>query len=220
LINGGAFKKFKRGRSVNRLIWLTPLLDHLCWGDSDKKTVRGFMLLYDIKKVVKTVEGKSYRIELNSMDRTLELEAKTALMMDEWAEAFEYACAVTSRLRREAEATDKVSERFYQQVLRTGETFKKWPAGRQFKKNAHQVRKLISDHPLQTLFWGDPVTNYVKGSLAMFDITEIQEVQNDDCKFTVHTKGRYLDLEARSAQTRTNWINALRWYVATKKLIP
>ena len=85
--------------------------------------------------------------------------------------------------------------------------------------------------------WGEAQTNYVKGSIALSDIVEVQEgaaqssvvaishaycrscvaVASDELKFTVLSKGRLLDLEAKSGVVRTNWINALRWYIANKK---
>lgn len=131
--------------------------------------------------------------------------------------AWQFAQRIKKEREQQSADAAKAVEKQYQQTLRTGEVFRKWPANRNFKKGAHQIRKLISDHQLQSLYWGDHVTNYVKGSLSMSEIIEIEEggcpvallptlvqlhsclllvvfpaVVNSDVQFTIYSKGRYL----------------------------
>jgi hypothetical protein len=94
LTTGAVMKKHKHGRGSNRLIWVTPLLDHVVWSDDAKLEIKGFLLTKDMKKVTRGVENKMYKVLVVAADRDLELEAKTAAMMDEWADAFDWLMTV------------------------------------------------------------------------------------------------------------------------------
>jgi hypothetical protein len=60
----------------------------------------------------------------------------------------------------------------------------------------------------------------VKGSILLQDMVQVLEDDNDKLKFTIFSKARSLDLEAKSAWVRDKWVKALRFWIEFNKTQP
>jgi len=87
LKKGAVFNKFKHKKSQKRMIWCPASLDRILWGDTNKKKVKGYMMISDITGFSPGCIG-SKKIEqsmtLLSLQRTLELEAMDLDTRQSW----------------------------------------------------------------------------------------------------------------------------------------
>jgi len=122
-------------------------------------------------------------------------------------------------------------------VLVEGDMFKKWPGGRKFEENqgmlsgalqklrkgqGFTVRKVFAAPDLSQLNWSDHQTGKTKGYIALGDVVCVDEDETDKDKlrFTVFSKGRALDLEAKSVAAREKFVRALRFFIEYHKTNP
>jgi hypothetical protein len=90
LTDGVVVKKYKKGTSNRRCIWVSLGFEYLIWGSIDKENVKGYLATDDINEVNQGYGMKMQnRIYIVSADRTLEIETKTYEQAKNYKVAFE-----------------------------------------------------------------------------------------------------------------------------------
>lgn len=227
LLAGDPLKKVKKGVVQKaKHYWVSPLLDYLIWGDSDRANVKSFTLIKDIK----AVERKGKLLTLTIAKKASELEADTDEKATAWAEAFQFLIKSWNSEAAERKAykanadfgkeLDACKEEHIK-LTTEGDVFKKWP-GRNAAAGSASVRKLWIERTKreEKICWGDVGTNKVKGYLPLEDVVQVFEEPDDpdNLKFSIVCVGKALDLESRTPEIRAKWIRALRFFVAERKL--
>jgi len=132
-------KKYKRGSSSKRRIFLTELLDFLCWADADNKSViKGFVRTEEIQELNQGFGANRNRIYVVTKERTLELEAGSTPLANKWRMGLELLMkyqkiseAKRQEILNSAEWKQNVKSYTdeHRNCLITGDVFKKWPTG-------------------------------------------------------------------------------------------
>lgn len=224
LIEGGMFRKFKRGTSVKRQIWCSPKLDRIIWGSSDQWTVKGCLAVHDVTEIYNGVGPLQEQLNVVTPSRTLEFRANTLAEAQQWKKALDtmLLLATATYLKRNEwlisggqwEPVVRAYRQEYAALLTEGDVFKKWPEKRTFSAGGVS-RKIWASPDLSSLNWGEfEQQAKAKGSILIEDIAFIREEGVDQCKFFVVSIGRTLELEAKSPQVRDKWVRALRFFLA------
>jgi hypothetical protein len=223
--NGAILKKYKRNKCSKRTIWCTELLDHLCWGDIDKFTVKGFLRVAEITDITQGFGKNKFRFYVTTKDRTLELEGKSSDETNEWKNALHLLMQLNAIKRSEVKKlleapavkkVQKLTRMSHCDLLKVGDIFKKWPGKKKIMKGTFTNRKLWCPKELNKLHWGDIQTHKIKGSLGFEDLIAVVEDRESALKLTVLSKGRSLDLEAKSVLIRERFARALRFVIHFK----
>lgn len=45
------FRKFKHGKYKKRMIWTTPDMEKILWGDESKKNIKGFLMTSELQEL-------------------------------------------------------------------------------------------------------------------------------------------------------------------------
>jgi len=226
LTTGDTFKKYKYNKASVRLIWCTPLLDYVLWGEKDRTRVKGRISTATLTEV--KYNEKEKKIILITPKRTLELEAKSSDHAATWIEAFNFLIR-SQQCERQARSELEETEGFkneltkcrheHKKILVEGDVFKKWPSRKSVQTGSETIRRLWCDENLQKLFWTQLTTGVQKGFIDLEQIVHVIENTKDplDLKFTIIGVKRSLDLEAKSSTTRQHWVRALRFFIYERK---
>jgi len=183
-------------------------------------------------KDLKAVDRKSKLVLLTIAKKVTELEADTEEKAVAWAEAFNFlirsSAAETSERKAWLAKPDFVKEldtarEEHIKLTTEGDVFKKWPGRKNVAPNSATVRRLWIErkNKEEKICWGDVGTNKIKGYLPLEDVVQLFEEPDDpidQLKFSIVCVGKALDLEARTTEIRNQWIRALRFFVAERKL--
>jgi hypothetical protein len=93
LTTGALFTKYKYKSGKKRMIWASPELDRVFWGDEKKKKEKGHVLVADLTAVRHGAEGSKKperALTLVSATRLLELEAPDQVVKDTWMRALQW----------------------------------------------------------------------------------------------------------------------------------
>jgi len=229
LINGEKFQKYKHGKGKSRDIWCTPYLDHVVWGEHENENIKGFLRAADISEVNQGMGKSKSHFFVVTQHRTLELEAKSPEMAEQWVKAFDFLILSQTNERKKRSELDKITgllsaidsyKDIHYQLLKTGDVFKKWPGRKKIQKGSFQLRKIWADDKLTAIHWGELNSNKSKGDVKLETAVSVEEDDSDkeQLKFSLITEGRSLDLEAKSPGTRDQWVRALRYCIHQHKL--
>jgi hypothetical protein len=198
-------------------------MSHVLWGEEKKNKIKGWIQTCDVSEINAGYAKDEKRLYIVSADRTLEIEAKTVEEAKEFKIAFEIL--IQSQLAEQEKAAViadspafktlySVCRKEHRELLCNGDVFKKWPAKSSLRKGSFTCRRLWCSPTVKKLSWGAISTSKEKGFILLSEVVYVMEDATDKLKFTVHAKGRSLDIEAKSIWIREKWIRALRFFIA------
>jgi len=225
---GDIFKKYRRGSSSKRRIFMTELLEYLVWGEPDNKSIiKGFIRTEDIQEINQGFGANRNRIYVVTKERTVELEATTTPLANKWRTGLEllmkYQKISDTKKQEILNSLDwksnvKNYHEEHKKMMIEGDVFKKWPTGQKtpFTLGKFTCRKLWATSNLDRLNWGETTgKDKVRGCVLLEDMIEICEEPNDKSKFTIKARGKCLDLEAKSPALREKWVRGIRFIMET-----
>eukprot|EP00475_Leptophrys_vorax_P045796 TRINITY_DN9646_c0_g1_i1.p1 TRINITY_DN9646_c0_g1~~TRINITY_DN9646_c0_g1_i1.p1 ORF type:complete len:758 (-),score=227.24 TRINITY_DN9646_c0_g1_i1:1994-4267(-) len=250
LAQGAVFKKYKKGKFVERYIWADGRMKKLFWGTRTgpgKRKVKGSINVAEIVEIASSPESSpsdcaAFKQRFETVPelclsvihahRTVDLEAASAAERDRFLGALRGLIHWRDVGLGGDEFKIKMKTKL---VLTKGAVFTK------FNEKKGQERFIWVDTRLEKVYWGErkAVVNKstgkfrphkAKGYILVDDIKKIvtssaqnestskafsdRFAANEACCFSVDADGRFLDVEAASAELRDAWVHSLRTIVA------